>query len=70
VSPDAVLLGAAGSRRRRSPEGGYGLGTLFAFPLQSVEVVAPLPDSTVLVASENTYPAATVGSPARLKTPS
>jgi len=39
-----------------SPEGGYGLGTLFAFPLQSVEVVVPLPDGTVLVASDNNYP--------------
>jgi glycerophosphoryl diester phosphodiesterase len=38
------------------PAGGYGLGTTFKFPLQSVESVALLPDGRILVANDNNYP--------------
>ena len=39
------------------PEGGFGLGPLFSFPLQSVEAVLPLADGRILVANDNNYPA-------------
>jgi glycerophosphoryl diester phosphodiesterase len=38
------------------PEGGFGLGPLFSFPLQSVEVVLPLDDGRILVANDNNFP--------------
>ena len=38
------------------PDGGFGLGTTFAFALQSVEVVSLLPDGRVLVGHDNNYP--------------
>ena len=38
------------------PAGGFGLGTTFAFPLQSVEVVNVLPDGRLLVGNDNNYP--------------
>lgn len=38
------------------PEGGFGLGPVFAFPLESVETVLILDDGRLLVANDNNYP--------------
>jgi glycerophosphoryl diester phosphodiesterase len=38
------------------PEGGFGLGPVFAFPLESVETVRILDDGRLLVANDNNYP--------------
>ena len=38
------------------PEGGFGLGPVFSFPLESVETVLLLDDGRMLVANDNNYP--------------
>lgn len=39
-----------------SPEGAYGTGDPFSFPMQSVEVVVGLRDGKLLIANDNNYP--------------
>lgn len=38
------------------PEGGYGMGDPFAFPMQSVESLVLLRDGRLLIANDNNYP--------------
>ena len=38
------------------PEDGFGLGPVFAFPLESVETLLVLGDGRLLVANDNNYP--------------
>jgi glycerophosphoryl diester phosphodiesterase len=48
-NPDGIGAG--------QPEGGFGLGPVFALPIESVETLELLDDGRLLVATDNNYPA-------------